>query len=242
MDREPKLQGPKRQHYLPRMYLNGFTTGGGVAVFDRQTGEMRRQTVGNTGLETHIYTFEDDQGRRRYEIEELLSQVESGLADAIPRFESAKGYTATDIEYLISFIAFAELRTPGAMADAKLVKAGFVDSVAKVAVGSVDRAMKILGAMYRDKGVHRTKEELKAEAEGIVQFVRGGQYDIEVDPQAALMDNLRLWKAVVDSLVDRDLQIIRPTDPQSRYVTCDSPVVLESRFRKDTVGFGRTRR
>lgn len=238
MERAPKLEGPKRQHYLPRMYQNGFATDGGVAVFDRHKGEMRRQTVGNTGLETHIYTFQDAHGRRRYEVEEMLSQVESGLAAAIPRFEAAKGYTSTDIEYLISFIAFAELRTPGAIADAKLVKAGFVDSVAQVAVESVDRAMKVLAAMYRDKAVHRSDEQLREEAESIVRFIRGGQYRIEVDTQSALMDSLRLWKAIVDSLMCRDLQIIRPTDPQSRYVTCDSPVVLESRAGKDSVGFG----
>ena len=238
MKTTPKLQGPKRQHYLPRMYQKGFSTDGGVAVFDRHTGITRRQTVENTGLETHIYTFEDDQGRRRYEIEEMLSQVEAGLANAIPRFEAAKGYTDTDVEFLISFIAFAELRTPGAMTEAKRVTAGFVDVVAQVATESVERTMKLLAAMYREKGEHRTQVELLAEAEGLVKFVRGGQYVIEVDPQSALMENLRLWRAIVDSLIPRDLQIIRPIDPQSRYVTSDSPVVLESRFGDNHVGFG----
>ncbi|MFM9866427.1 DUF4238 domain-containing protein [Achromobacter xylosoxidans] len=238
MHSTPKLQGPKRQHYLPRMYQKGFATKGGVAVFDRHTGETRRQTVENTGIETHIYTFKDEQGRRRYEIEEMLSKVEAGLADAIPRFEAAKGYTDTDVQFLISFIAFAELRTPGAMADAKRVKASFVDIVAQVATESVERTMKPLAAMYRDKGEHRTHKELRAEAEQLVKFVRSGQYDIQVDPQSALMDNLRQWQAIVDSLIYRDLQIIRPTNLQSRYMTSDSPVVLESRFGHDRVGFG----
>ncbi|WP_447917184.1 DUF4238 domain-containing protein [Achromobacter aegrifaciens] len=238
MDRTPKLQGPKRQHYLPRMYQKGFATEGGVAVFDRHTGEMRRQTVENTGIETHIYTFDDEQGRRRYEIEEMLSKVEARLADAIPRFESTKGYTDTDVQFLISFIAFAELRTPGAMTEAKRVKAGFVNVVAQVATESVERTTTLLAGMYRDKGEHRTREALRAEAERLVKFVRSGQYDIEVDPQSALMDNLRQWRTVVDSLAHRDLQIIRPTDLRSRYVTSDSPVVLESRFGDDRVGFG----
>lgn len=193
MSRKPKLQGPKRQHYLPRMYQKGFATEGGVAVFDRHTGETRRQSVENTGLETHIYTFEDEQGRRRYEIEEMLSKVEAGLAEAIPRFEAAKGYTDTDVQFLISFIAFAELRTPGAMTEAKRVKASFVEVVAQVATESVERTTKLLAAMYRDKGEHRTQDELLAEAERVLKFVRSGQYDIEVHPQSALMDNLRLW-------------------------------------------------
>jgi hypothetical protein len=236
--RAPKLQGPKRQHYLPRMYLKGFASDGGVAVFDRYTGDLRRQTVENTAVEKHIYTFEDEQGRRRYEIEEMLSKVESGLADAIPRFEEAKDYTADDIDYLLNFIAFAELRTPAALEDAKRVKASFADTLGHVITASVERTMRTLAAMYRDKGLHRSREELKDEAERLVQFIREGEYDIEVADHAALMECIRLWKTVIEALMRKDLRIIKPTDPESRYITCDSPVVLDSRSGSNTVGFG----
>ncbi|CAN0639934.1 DUF4238 domain-containing protein [Burkholderia cepacia] len=234
----PKLQGPKRQHYLPRMYLKGFASDGGVAVFDRQTGELRRQTIENTAVEKHIYTFEDDQGRRRFEIEEMLAQIESGLSDAIPRIETAKGFTVNDIDYLRSFIAFAEVRTPGAMEDAKRVHAGFANTLGHAITASVERAMGVLAAMHRDKGEHRSREDLKKEAEDLVRFVREGKYSIEVDDQAALMQCVRLWKPVIDALLRKDMQIVIPMDPQSRYITCDSPVVLESVSDRDTVGFG----
>ncbi|WP_157655016.1 DUF4238 domain-containing protein [Burkholderia ubonensis] len=234
----PKLEGPKRQHYLPRMYLKGFASDGGVAVFDRHTGELRRQTIENTAVERHIYTFEDAQGRRRYEIEEMLSKIESGLSDAIPRLEKAKGFTVDDIDYLRSFIAFAELRTPSALEDAKRVHAGFADTLGRAITASVERAMGVLAAMYRDKGEYRSREQLKKEAEGLVRFVHEGKYRIEVDDQAALMQCVRLWKPVVDALLRKDMQIVIPTDPQSRYITCDSPVVLECASGRDTVGFG----
>lgn len=234
----PKLQGPKRQHYLPRTYLKGFASNGGVAVFDRWTGDIRRQTVENTAVETHIYTFEDAEGRRRYEVEEMLSQVESGLSDAIPRFAAAKGYTAEDIGNLLSFIAFAELRTPGALKDAKRVQAGFVDTLGQVITKSVERTMDTLAAMYRDKGEHYSPEELKRRAEDLVRFVRAGEYSIEVSGQAALMQCLRLWKRLVDCLSRKDLLIVKPTDPYSRYITCDSPVVLDSLSGANTAGFG----
>lgn len=234
----PKLQGPKRQHYLPRMYLKGFASDGGVAVFDRHTGDLRRQTVENTAVERHIYTFEDDQGRRRYEIEEMLSQVESGLSDAIPRIEAAKGFTGDDIDYLRSFIAFAEVRTPSALEDAKRVHAGFANTLGHAITASVERAMGALAAMYRDKGERRNQEELRREAENLVRFVREGKYRIEVDDQAALMQCVRLWKPVIDALLRKDMQIVTPTDPQFRYITCDSPVVMESVSDRDIVGFG----
>lgn len=236
--RTPKLQGPKRQHYLPRMYLKGFASDGGVAVFDRHTGDLRRQTVENTAVEKHIYTFEDEHGRRRYDIEEMLSKVESGLSDAIPRLVEAKDYTADDVDYLLSFIAFAELRTPAALEDAKRVKASLADTLGHVITASVERTTRTLAAMYRDKGQHRSQEELKDEAERLVQFIRKGEYDIEVADQAALMECIRLWETVIDALMHKDLRIIKPTDPESRYITCDSPVVLDSRSGSNTVGFG----
>ncbi|NBI50104.1 DUF4238 domain-containing protein [Burkholderia sp. ISTR5] len=233
----PKLQGPKRQHYLPRMYLKGFAADGGVAVFDRHTGELRRQSIERTAVERHIYTFVDDQGRRRYEIEELLSQVETGLADAIPRLEQAAGYTATDIEYLCSFVAFSELRTPSAMADAKQVRADFSETVGHAITASVDRAVGVLAAMHRDKGEHRSSAELRDEAEDLIRFVREGRYRIEVDDQEALMQCLKLWGPVVDALWRKDLEIIVPSDPLSQYITCDSPVILESKSDRDNIGF-----
>lgn len=39
----PLLQGPKRQHFLPRFYLEGFAREGLVAVYDREKGEVRLQ-------------------------------------------------------------------------------------------------------------------------------------------------------------------------------------------------------
>jgi hypothetical protein len=71
-----------------------------------------------------------------------------------------------------------------------------------------------------------------------VQFIHEGEYDIEVADQAALMECIRLWKTVIKAVIRKDLWIIKPTDPQSRYITCDSPVVLDSRSDSNTVGFG----
>lgn len=139
---------------------------------------------------------------------------------------------------MLSFIAFAELRTPGALEDAKRVQAGFADTIGHVVTESVERTMGTLAAMYRDKGEHRSREELKNTAERLVQFVRGGQYRIEVADPTALAQSLRLWKTVADSLRRKDLRIIKPTDPQSRFITCDSPVVLDSLSDEDTIGFG----
>jgi len=46
-ERPPLLVGPKRQHFLPRFYLEGFVKNGLLAVYDRETGLVRCQTPEN---------------------------------------------------------------------------------------------------------------------------------------------------------------------------------------------------
>jgi hypothetical protein len=137
---KPKLTGPKQQHYLPECYLKGFESNGGVAVFDRRTGDIRRQTTHGTAKVGHLYTFEDAEGRRRYDQEHLFAQIESGFAAAVTNLDAGTKLSATDIEYLLTFITFAELRTPGAIEDAKNVKAGFVRTLGHAATGTPKKA------------------------------------------------------------------------------------------------------
>lgn len=66
---KPLLFGPKRQHYLPKFYLEGFCKDGKLAVYDRESDEVRVQQPLNTGVIGHLYTFEDSEGRKRLELE-----------------------------------------------------------------------------------------------------------------------------------------------------------------------------
>lgn len=90
---EPVLQGPKRQHFLPRFYLDRFCRDGFLALFDRETRVYRTQQPSNTGVIGHFYTFEDDQGRKRFDIEELFARVENIAAPEIACLASKENLT-----------------------------------------------------------------------------------------------------------------------------------------------------
>lgn len=70
----PQLTGPKRQHFLPKFYFEGFAKDGMIALFDRELNEIRVQAPVNTCVVGHFYTLEDAEGRKRFELEELLSK------------------------------------------------------------------------------------------------------------------------------------------------------------------------
>jgi hypothetical protein len=46
----PVLSGPKRQHFLPRFYLEGFTHNGFLSLYDRDKKEYRKQQPASTGI------------------------------------------------------------------------------------------------------------------------------------------------------------------------------------------------
>ena len=95
----PKLNGPKKQHVVPRFYLDGFCRDGLLNVYDRQKNEFRIQTPHNTGAITGFYTFTDEDGRRRYDLEHLMSEYEGKAAKSsasyLPRKSSPTLNAAT---------------------------------------------------------------------------------------------------------------------------------------------------
>jgi hypothetical protein len=106
------LSGPKRQHFLPRFYLEGFCRDGLVAVFDREKNEVRLQQPVNTAVIGHFYTLEDAEGRRRFELEALLADYEGKAKPAIAKLVAGGELTADERSDLAIFIAFAAMRTP----------------------------------------------------------------------------------------------------------------------------------
>src|SRR3990172_4082884 len=87
---KPLLSGPKRQHFLPKFYLEGFTNNGMVAVFDRELNEIRVQQPVNTCVIGHFYTMEDAAGRKRFELEQLLSEYETKASFVIKKLAATE--------------------------------------------------------------------------------------------------------------------------------------------------------
>lgn len=59
-DRKPLLSEPKRQHFLPRLYLAGFSRNSFLAVYDRKQNQIRLQKPEGTGVIGHFSTSKAD--------------------------------------------------------------------------------------------------------------------------------------------------------------------------------------
>lgn len=107
---------PKRQHFIPRMHLQHFAgpePKGHVWTYDAQTGQARHTIPEETGLESHFYSVESDDGTMDTRIEAMLSEAETRAAPVYGLL--LKGETPGETQDRMNFaefLALMYLRTP----------------------------------------------------------------------------------------------------------------------------------
>src|SRR3972149_6577246 len=97
---------PKRHHYLPQFYLEGFCRDDLLWVYDRDEKEYRQQTPQNTAVQKYYYSFENDNGERDAEVEGLLSLVETYTKPIIDKINNRESIDGNEKETLSIFIGF----------------------------------------------------------------------------------------------------------------------------------------
>lgn len=233
----PRLDGAKKQHYVPRFYLAGFTQNNLVARLDRRNGKVTSPTPEGTGYILNFYTFEDQQDRRRYDIEAIFGLYETKAAPIILKMASGESIRLNEREDLAAFIALAALRTPAAVDEAKAVHAGFVKARAQAHLSDERRAFEWLRKTH---GELADESQLRKDAAGLSKMVRDDSYDVEVDHFFALGKSLRNFETIAMALYKRDWVIVHAPQDSEGFLTSDHPVVLttlSSALRKVPLGY-----
>jgi hypothetical protein len=124
---------PKRHHYLPRFYLEGFTRNRLLWLYDRERKQFRPGTPEKTAVIKHYYVLEMEDGGKDFSIERYFSVVEGKAKTVIDKIQRRTIITPAERADLALFIALLITRTPRferdvqAMADAAakhLIKRG----------------------------------------------------------------------------------------------------------------------
>lgn len=222
----PLLSGPKRQHFLPRFYLDGFARDGFVAVFDREKDEIRRQQPINTAVIGHFYTMEDDEGRRRFEIEALLADYEGKAKPVIDKMVAASEITLEERADLSVFIALAATRTPDMVNSVQAINGEIVKHMAKQMFANVDR---VFDRLRRDeRRAADSDAALRDEAEMMVRFVASDDYDIETDQKWAMSRAIDMALTIAPYLDARHWRVVHRANDKMSFITSDAPVYLNS--------------
>lgn len=238
---EPVLSGPKRQHFLPKFYLEGFTKDGMVAVFDRALNEIRVQQPVNTCVIGHFYTMEDSSGRKRFELEQLLSEYEDKASLVIKKLDAKEVINMDERSDLAIFVALAACRTPDIVDSLKAFNATLIKDMSKKMFADVDTAKAI---MRGGPGAPSTEEELEAEARELVEFVSSDQYVVTTRHKWAVGMAMQMAFNIAPIFAGRDWIIVHRDNAKKSFVTTDALVLLTTVAPREKsfwgIGFGNT--
>lgn len=221
---KPLLVGPKRQHYLPRFYLEGFSSNGLVAVYDRAEDEVRLQAPLNTAVIGHFYTMTDAEGRQRFEVEQMLGDFEGRASPVISKLSEGQEITQQERDDLSMFIALGSMRTPSTVDSIKAVSSSMAGEIAKSVFSSAERVAEQMRAMGIHKGA--SDEQLLVEAQQQIEFFRSGNYEITTNQQFAMGIAIQTASDLAPLFSARDWYVLHPDKPAKSFVTTDAPLVL----------------
>lgn len=236
---KPALNGPKRQHFLPRFYLDGFADDGMLAVYDREANEIRVQQPVNTGVIGHFYTFEDNEGRKRFELEQMLSEFEAKASNCISKLTAKQEINPDERANLAIFVALAAFRTPDIVDSLKLFNSGLIGDMTKSMFADVEQ---VIERMRGKPGSPTNEDDLEKEAKELVEFVRSGQYEITTNHRWAVGMAMQMAFSIAPLLAGRNWDVIHCGSDKKSFITTDAPVMLSTVNPREPsiygVGFG----
>lgn len=224
--RAPMLQGPKRQHFLPRFYLEGFCRDGLVAVFDRDQNEVRRQQPINTAVIGHFYTQEDEEGRRRFELEAALSEVEGKAKPVIDKLVAQQGVSDEERGDLALFMALACMRTPDMVNSVQALNGQILAHTAKIVFHDEERLFERL--RIREKEVQASDEALREMAAKMVGAAQNEELRFETDQKWAVQMAMRMAIRAAPYVAARHWRVVHRDSDKLSFITTDAPVYLNT--------------
>ena len=109
---------PKRQHYIPRVYLKNFTNSNGkVWVYDKELQTLKELSTKDTTIEKELYTITDVNGNKNYFLEDYFGKIETIANPILNKIINKQVISFEDKTKLSLFIALLDNRTVASIKD-----------------------------------------------------------------------------------------------------------------------------
>jgi len=212
-----------------------------VAVFDRELNQVRVQQPLNTCVIGHFYTFDDSEGRKRFDLEQFLSEYETKASSAIKKLSAKDAINADERSDLAIFIALAACRTPDIVDSLKKFNSSLISDMARRMFADVEQVKE---QMRGKPDAPSTEKELEEEAQEMVDFVKSGQWVVNTNHKWAVRTAIKMALTIAPILAGRDWAVVHRDNEKKSFVTTDAPVLLttiaprRNGFWEKGIGFG----
>jgi len=216
-----RSSGPKGHHYVPTMYLRGFTGAmGQLLAIDRPQNKWFRTSPDNVAKKKNFNRI-DVPEMDPNAIEKALSEFEGEVAPALERIKAAKSLSVeADRSLLVNFMAALALRNPRRREDlGKIIsfqKRNFVKGLQGKAREEVIADFAKASGLERDEtaaSLGRMIDEAKDE-------------DFAATKEEIMMAEIDQHDPLAEKLWHRKWQMLVASDDTGGFVTIDDPVCL----------------
>jgi hypothetical protein len=226
---------PKRQHYLTRGYLKGFSIlqekpGGKkinfLHIYDRDDNVMRLQTVEDTAVIRDYYTVPGKDGSKNYELEVILAELDAKGISAIRKLAAQERIDAEERMDIANFVGLARFRTPDMIESIR----GFTDSLLSIQIRATFSDVEAVKDMLRGKpDSPEGEEELTKEAQAMIDLAQAGRFRMSMDHVHVMGTSVVQGLEIAPLLAVRKWSVLHRPKTGTKFVTSDSPVILASR-------------
>jgi hypothetical protein len=226
------MSAPKRHHYLPEFYLKGFTRDELLWVFDRKTSQYRRQPPYNTAVIGHYYTTLTESGKKDYEIEAHLAQIEGEAKPIIGKLDVGEEISSKERVGMAYFLALLLCRTPKHAREVQEIGDAAHKLLAKEMIPTVEAAAELLRRSGKDSSVT---------PESMFRFIHEEQFQMKASREYTISTMLDQSQRFYKELALMNW-FVAHTDGHASFITTDSPLgyVLDDaqrRSREPVLGF-----
>jgi hypothetical protein len=209
---------PKLHHYLPEGYLRGFLDSTGVLwVFDRRTGEVRRQRPETSGAEREMYTLDSDTEPNREAETLLAAHVDGPGLGVIQSLHDGTRLTAEGRHHLAMFAASLYLRTPSVREQHRATNEQMRAALLEMGVDPGTASDPDPPDLSTDRGAVRADVLLAS-----IDASRSADRPYQNDFVTLMMG---LVPQIGETLLSLQWLIVL-APPRKSFVTCDTPVVI----------------
>lgn len=205
---------PKRHHFLPEFYLNGFTRDGLLWVFDRERNEYRRQAPKNTAVIGHFYAFQNVNGETDYSLETFFSQIEGKAKPVIEKLEAGEVLDAQERLDLAMFLAILFNRVPKFEREIEEIS----DAVGKTIMKEMFPSVEAIEEHFRREG----KEDRSYSAQDFYDFIHQEKYTFQGNRNITIRTMFEQTPEIWKTLAMMDW-IVAHADDRSSFISTDSP-------------------
>lgn len=204
------MSKPKRHHFLPQFYLNGFSQNGKLAIFDESRNQFRVESSLNTAVRGHYYSFVDEAGFKVDEVESDLARIESRAKPAFQALSARQVLSTQDRYYMAVFLSFLACRTP---AFERAINEG-ITGLAEI-------------VLRKNLAQPNASELFKSTPAELIAHLDSGQFGLKAHSNDRISRMIEQATELIEDFFMPDWTVIRTAKGNS-FVTSDSPFAIVS--------------